>query len=288
VHVCVCVCVCTNRKPIGQLRAGPPQYVQTTIGCPQCRTKWEPDARPQYSLFMGNWAKQVHCQLCLFVFGCATALHSCPHCQSSFEYDSSLYDSVVTCQKCSKTFGFPYYPVNQHLIDQNTLEAWRETREREKTKARETRARARRGDAGDTGGEADGDSEKLQLLIGACIMEEECPLCHKRVKSKHRLHVMECANATSMQPGTGAAQSRKAPAKPTAPATATPKKTTAVKTTRGAAKTATSAAKTRKPAAKRARRRASMSDTESEPSPSSEDETESESSFDESDDDESD
>lgn len=178
--------VSTSRTPIGQPRVGG-LYQQTTIGCPKCRSQWEPDSRQQYSLFMGHWGKKVHCQLCLFEFGCATALHNCPHCSAAFDYDVSMYDELHTCKKCKKQFGFPYYPVNQHLIDQIALEEWKEKKERAKAAEREARARARRG-----GDDDSAESEKTQLLIGTCIMDEECPLCHQRVKSKHRGHVLEC------------------------------------------------------------------------------------------------
>ncbi|KAG5476551.1 hypothetical protein LSCM1_04266 [Leishmania martiniquensis] len=180
--------VSSNRTPIGHPRVGG-LYQPTTVGCPRCRSLWEPDSRPQYSLFMGHWCKKVHCQLCLFQFGCATALHGCPHCSTPFDYDVSMYDAVQTCQRCRKQFGFPYYPVSQHLIDLLALEEWRERMDREKANAREARARARHGGGSD---EAIAAEEKRQLLLGTCIMEEECPLCHQRVKSKHRAHVEAC------------------------------------------------------------------------------------------------
>ncbi|CAJ1028526.1 hypothetical protein Q4I30_004905 [Leishmania utingensis] len=182
--------VSTNRTPIGQLRVGG-LYQLTTVGCPKCRSLWEPDARPQYSLFMGRWGKKVHCQLCLFHFGCATALHGCPHCRAPFDYDVSMYDSVQTCQRCRKQFGFPYYPVNQYLIDQVALEEWRERMDQQQASEREARARARRG-GGDGSDGASAEEERMQLLVGTCIMEEVCPLCHKRIKSKHRSHVEGC------------------------------------------------------------------------------------------------
>jgi curved DNA-binding protein CbpA len=209
--------VSTSRTPIGQPRVGE-LYQQSTVGCPKCRSQWEPDSRPQYSLFMGHWGKKVHCQLCLFEFGCATALHNCPHCNAPFDYDVSMYDEVQTCQKCKKQFGFPYYPVNQHLIDQIALEEWRERKERAKAAEREARARARHDS---------GDAEQTQLWIGTCIMEEECPLCHQRVKSKHRSHVLECLAKS-------------------------PEERAAVKTTKGRVKAATHAAALQKPAAKKA------------------------------------
>lgn len=185
--------VSTNRTPIGHPRLGG-LHQPTTVGCPKCRSLWEPDSRPQYSLFMGHWGKKVHCQLCLFQFGCATALHGCPHCSAPFDYDASMYDTVQTCQRCKRQFGFPYYPVSQHLIDQIALAEWRERMERQKASEREARARARHGGGGRD--EVAAAEEEMQLLVGTCIMEEECPLCHKRVKSKHRAHVEGCMGTT--------------------------------------------------------------------------------------------
>ncbi|CUG90840.1 Hypothetical protein, putative, partial [Bodo saltans] len=89
--------------------------LRTTVKCPRCASAWQPDDNKQYSLFMGYGLK-IHCQLCLLLYGCATATHVCS-CSKSFDYDSSLYDSKVTCTgKCKKSFGFMYYPVTgEHL-----------------------------------------------------------------------------------------------------------------------------------------------------------------------------
>ncbi|KPA74069.1 hypothetical protein ABB37_09371 [Leptomonas pyrrhocoris] len=286
--------VSTNRTPIGQPRVGD-LYRQTTIGCPKCRSQWEPDSRPQYSLFMGHWGKKVHCQLCLFEFGCATALHNCPHCSAPFDYDVSMYDELQTCKRCKKQFGFPYYPVNQHLIDQIALEEWRERKDREKAAQREARARARHDDGA--------ESEKTQLLVGTCIMDEECPLCHARVKSKHRNHVLECLAkspeeraAAGKKPMKAKPKDAKAVQKP-APKTrkAAPQAGTAGKDGANAAapiaakKAAPKASKAKAPPAQRKRRRggSGSDDSESEASLSvSEDEDiSSESSFSDDDDD---
>ncbi|KAK7197712.1 DnaJ domain containing protein [Novymonas esmeraldas] len=268
--------VSTNRTPIGKPRTTGVCQQAPAVGCPKCRSLWEPDARPQYSLFMGSWGKKVHCQLCLFQFGCATAVHGCPHCSTPFDYDVSMYDAVQTCTRCKKEFGFPYYPVSQHLIDQIALEEWRERVERQKASEREARARARRGDDGDAAAAAE---EKMQLLVGTCIMEEQCPLCHKRVKSKHRAHVQECAAATP--------EARVAPTKPAAKATPATRRRVAAAPPKPRAKAATPAptARGKRTAApQRRKRRRSESESEEEEDSASddddeEDEISSESSF---------
>lgn len=180
--------VSTSRKPIGTPRTGP-NYQETLIGCPQCGTKWEPDSKPQYSLFMGKWGRKAHCQLCLCQFGSATARHSCPYCEAPFHYDASMYDSLYQCKgKCKKSFGFPYFPVNQSLIDQIALDEWKMQKEREKAAERDRRASGRRG----RGSHEDSAENQLSVAIATCVMDHECPLCGKKVKSKHRSHVEEC------------------------------------------------------------------------------------------------
>ncbi|PBJ74843.1 hypothetical protein BCY84_12213 [Trypanosoma cruzi cruzi] len=176
--------VSTNRTLIGTKRTGG-IYRDTTVSCPQCRTPWMPDSKQHYTLFMGPCGKKVHCETCLCRFGCATALHACPHCQHSFHYDATMYDTVMECSGCHKTFGFPYYPVNQYLIDQVKLEEWRERTEREKAHEREERAARRRITD-------EGTSDDFHSLVGTCIVNETCPICNRTITARHRQHVEMC------------------------------------------------------------------------------------------------
>lgn len=179
--------VSTSRAPIGVARTGP-LYKETTVGCPNCRTRWEPDAKTQYSLFMGPWGRQVHCQLCLLYFGSATALHSCPYCAKNFDYDASMYENVTKCRHCKQSFGFPYYPVNQMLVDQVALDVWKANEERRTASERAARAK-RRG--------ATEPVDKVMSLLGQCITDERCPLCSKLVRSRHRAHIEDCLRKKS-------------------------------------------------------------------------------------------
>ena len=156
---------------------------RTTVTCPKCVTPWMPDDPRQYSLFMA-YGLRVHCQLCLLLFGCATAGHRTPCCNGSFDYDTSMYDDQIQCRKCKKSMGFMYYPVTQQQIDQIEETARAEERKKADANEREARAKAR---ATNTD-----EDDELLTLVGKCIVDEQCPICGKGVFSKHHAHVSAC------------------------------------------------------------------------------------------------
>lgn len=151
----------------------------TVVQCPRCVTTWEPDERRHYSLFMGYGLK-VHCQLCLFVFGCATAVHRCPYCPKTFDFDVSMYDESITCGGCKKTFGFPYFPVTEDMVENIRASEREEESKRRQQDERAERAAARSRSA------ADADDDKLLELIGRCAVEEQCPICQKSRSEERR------------------------------------------------------------------------------------------------------
>lgn len=171
------------------------KYVRTIVKCPRCATSWMPDDNKQYSLFMG-YGLRIHCQLCLLLYGCAAATHCCVSCDRSFDYDTSMYDGVIKCanSKCAKSFGLAYYPVTGELVNRIREEEEAEAAKRQLAAEREARARARvGGDAKPSVAAHAGVSEdKMLEYIGSCVVSEQCPLCFKTVKSKHRAHVEEC------------------------------------------------------------------------------------------------
>lgn len=157
---------------------------RTPVACPKCRTPWQPDDNKQYSLFM-RFAARVFCSTCLFQFGCVTGLHYCPHCKRPVDYDNSMYHKKCTCPHCRKDYGFMYYKLQPQLVLAIRAQAAEE--EKAEKKRREREQRTRHGRQG-----VDEEEERMITILGQCIVEEQCPLCHQQVKSKHRAHVTEC------------------------------------------------------------------------------------------------
>lgn len=166
--------------------------LRTTVKCPRCATAWQPDDNKQYSLFMG-YGLRIHCQLCLLLYGCATATHACG-CGRPFDYDTSMYDSKVLCGngKCKKSFGFMYYPVTGEHLNKIREADQEEEAKRRNAEEREARARARGGDDKPAPSGAKVSDDEMLTLVGKCVVDEECPICNKRVASKHRSHVEAC------------------------------------------------------------------------------------------------
>lgn len=165
---------------------------RTTVKCPKCVTPWMPDDNKQYSLFMG-YGLRIHCQLCLLLFGCATAVHACPFCDAPFDYDASEYDDKKCCGKCKKCFGFSYFPVTGDLVNKIREAEEAEEQKRRDAADREARMLARQKSSGEAPTAAHGKTvDEVLELVGQCAVNEECPLCRKRVASKHRSHVESC------------------------------------------------------------------------------------------------
>ena len=161
------------------------KIMRATVRCPNCKTKWEPDGRQHYPLFM-HYGLKVHCSLCLFRFGCATAIQECPGCRTEItDYDATKYDAEQDCKRCSIRYYFATAPFTQAHLDSIAQEAKEEERARQLALEREERA-AHRGKG------AHSDEDKKLELIGQCTVDEKCPICRKNVFSKHRAHVENC------------------------------------------------------------------------------------------------
>jgi DNA-directed RNA polymerase subunit RPC12/RpoP len=142
-----------------------------------------------------GYGLRIHCQLCLLLYGCATAQHACSNCAKPFDYDTSMYDDKVTCAKCKDRFGFMYYPVMGEMVNKIRESEAEEEAKRRNAEEREARARARTAgvsSSGKTKDKGDTDDDHLLSLVGKCAIDEECPICGKRVASKHRSHVEVC------------------------------------------------------------------------------------------------
>ncbi|MDP2061056.1 MAG: hypothetical protein Q8J97_15035, partial [Flavobacteriaceae bacterium] len=171
-------------------RTNTPLCRRTPVACPGCKTAWQPDDQKHYTLFMA-FGMKIFCQTCLLQYGWATALHACPLCQKPADYDPSQYDKEVSCGKCKGAYGYSFFNVTPQLVrDVRAKEAAAEAAAARKAEREERAAKKGRGDTG---------AEDIDLLIGQCMIDNSCPLCKKEVKSKHRLHVVECAKVPAAQ-----------------------------------------------------------------------------------------
>eukprot|EP00501_MAST-03F_sp_TOSAG23-6_P002270 GSMAST32.ASY1.ANO1.2370.1 assembled CDS len=111
-----------RRKPTRVSRGNTGCYV-TRVECPRCSMEWN---RPELGLEKGAYnffmqgIKQYCCGRCSMKFGCMTAVHKCPICKKTFDYDPDDYHRKITCGnktgKCSKMkkpFGFWYAKVSE-------------------------------------------------------------------------------------------------------------------------------------------------------------------------------
>lgn len=81
----------------------------TWLACPRCKEQWGTnlDGNPHWSYtIMMTGLKGYTCSTCLCTFGCMSALHKCPLCKKSVEYDVRNYHSKVTCCHCNKLYGY--------------------------------------------------------------------------------------------------------------------------------------------------------------------------------------
>eukprot|EP00759_Apiculatamorpha_spiralis_P035080 PhF_6_TR36063/c0_g1_i1/m.52349 len=162
---------------------------RTPVRCPRCGPKSPNitfDNNSIYTMFMSQGYK-IHCEGCLLEFGALTALHSCPLCGRDADYDPKSYNEKTRCTGCRGLYGYAWYAVSSaalEVLNRRKLEEDAKTNEKHQ---REERAKKRGG-----GGEDDEEEEKILMLVGQCIMDEQCPMCKKGVRSGHRAHVEKC------------------------------------------------------------------------------------------------
>lgn len=149
---------------------------RTQIFCPRCTAEWGlPDSGvEQYDYnFMMMGLKTYNCALCLFDYGCMTAIHKCPFCRKEFEYHPDDYHRKIKCSnsKCDKPFGFFIF----HISDRREKEYRQEIRvkrekilkEKEQLAERERRAQSRQSKTDPKG------KEKLFVMN----LLDQCPRC---------------------------------------------------------------------------------------------------------------
>jgi len=151
----------------------------TKIKCPRCKDTWQTNnlglEDASYNFLMQG-IKQFLCGGCFAKFGCMTALHYCPHCNKTFEYDPDDYHRKITCgnAKCDKKeFGFMMFKVSERRETEIRKEVKDENEELAKKRAQMKRRAARADKRVGTGSNEDRVQEQLFLLK----LTDNCPRC---------------------------------------------------------------------------------------------------------------
>ena len=166
---------------------------KTPLSCPSCHNGWTPDSDKKYTLVMAYGAK-TFCEVCLFQFSWASAEHCCPFCSRSVEYDVRQFDQKVSCTCCSRSYGYYRASVTAQELDEMNAKLDHEKKmnidaqEREQRRlAREQKQEGKNGEVADSSSRQDQDQ-----LIGQCVVDGKCPICRRKVMSKHSSHVAHC------------------------------------------------------------------------------------------------
>lgn len=153
---------------------------KTKVACPQCKQEWGTndlgleDAAFNF-LMMG--IKKYICGRCFCKFGCMTAIHYCPHCRRTFDYDSDDYHRQIVCgnEKCKEQFGFWMFKVSEKRekdVRNDVKKEFEEERKQLAQKQRRAKRADRRVDKGDVSTE-----ERLQEQLFIIGLRDVCPRC---------------------------------------------------------------------------------------------------------------
>jgi len=174
---------------------------QTKIKCPRCRDVWNTrDLGLEDSAynFLMQGIKQYICGGCFAKFGCMTALHYCPHCRKSFEYDPDDYHRKINCsnQKCGKKFGFMMFKVSEkrekEIRQEVKIENEALTKKRAQMKRRAQRA--------DKRVEPTCNEDRVQEQLFLLKLLDNCPRCGWELERGLKMedasnHLENCNNA---------------------------------------------------------------------------------------------
>ncbi|KAJ6630191.1 hypothetical protein Bhyg_16788 [Pseudolycoriella hygida] len=149
---------------------------RTDIFCPRCKSEWGLPAsgvEPYDYNFLMMGLRTYNCALCLFDYGCMTAVHVCPFCKKEFDYHPDDYHRKIKCSnaKCSKHFGFFMFNISERR-EREYMQEIREKREKilkdkEQLAERERRAQSRQSKTDPHG------KEKLFIMN----LLDQCPRC---------------------------------------------------------------------------------------------------------------
>eukprot|EP00092_Neocalanus_flemingeri_P035736 GFUD01038909.1.p1 GENE.GFUD01038909.1~~GFUD01038909.1.p1 ORF type:complete len:594 (+),score=205.46 GFUD01038909.1:50-1783(+) len=150
----------------------------TKIKCPRCRDRWNTNdlglEEASYNFLMQG-IKQFICGGCFAKFGCMTALHLCPHCNKSFEYDPDDYHRKITCgnKKCDKEFGFMMFKVSER----RETEIRKEVKEENEALAKKRAQMKRRADRADKRVGTVSNEDRVQEQLFLLKLQDNCPRC---------------------------------------------------------------------------------------------------------------
>ena len=166
----------------------------TKVKCPRCRDVWSPSdlglEDSAYNFLMLG-IKQYICGGCFLKFGCMTALHFCPHCRKSFEYDPDDYHRKITCgnSKCNKEFGFMMFKVSER----REKEIRREVKEENEALAKKRAQMKRRAERADKRVGTLTNEERVQEQLFLLLLRDSCPRCGFVLEKDKRKMEMEAA-----------------------------------------------------------------------------------------------
>ena len=167
-----------KRKKTERFTRGNGGCFATKIRCPRCKDLWNTNnlglEDAAYNFIMQG-VKQYLCGGCFLRFGCMTAVHLCPYCKKTFEYDPEDYHRKITCgnKKCDKTFGFYLFKVSERREKEIRIEAKAENEKLAKTRAQQRR----RGARADKRVGTQTNEERVQEQLFVLRLVDNCPRC---------------------------------------------------------------------------------------------------------------
>jgi len=173
---------------------------QTKIKCPRCKDRWNTNdlglEDSSYNFLMQG-IKQFICGGCFAKFGCMTALHYCPHCSKSFEYDPDDYHRKITCgnNKCNKEFGFMMFKVSER----RETEIRREVKDENEALAKKRAQMKRRAERMDKRVGTVSNEDRVQEQLFLLRLVDNCPRCGWELERGLKVedakdHLENCSN----------------------------------------------------------------------------------------------
>ena len=176
---------------------------RTRVHCPRCSQQWggaESGLQPYEYNFMMQGLKPYTCCGCLFTFGCMSAVHACPKCDSEIDYHPGDYHKQVLCGSCDSVFGFKEYSVGPVIMKRvhDEVQERQQKRHQQRTVVAKRVARS----SGPVLSEAQKVKQAEEMFIGQLL--DSCPRCghtpnedEGNVAKQRRAHLRGCTDAAA-------------------------------------------------------------------------------------------